>query len=182
MEDYLLVLMDSRLLISCVADFDEKVVVICHGNIEIIGRGQGERRARALQRKCPSQNLSNKQEHTPWTEAWNPEFRSPHGKPWHTSVTSLWVAVKETGEYLELALWLATLTKSPELKSKAKTLVMTHKLTSGMNDHAQHTHIHSSTHMYTCLHMHGHMCSYTLTLKNTLPGEEGRKILAFRVH
>ena len=117
MEDYLLVLMDSRLLISCVADFEEKVVVMCHGNIEIIGRGQGERRARALQRKCPSRNLSNEQEHTSWTEAWDPEFRSPHGKPWHLSVPSLGVAVKETGEYLELALWLATLTKSPGLKN-----------------------------------------------------------------
>lgn len=38
-EDYLLVLMDSRLLISCVADFEEKVVVMCHGNIEIIEGG-----------------------------------------------------------------------------------------------------------------------------------------------
>lgn len=102
MEDYLLVLMDSRLLINCVTDFEEKVVVICHGNIEIIGGGQGERRARALQRKCPSRNLSNEQEHTPWMEAWDPEFRSPHGKPWLTSVTSLGVAVKETREYLEL--------------------------------------------------------------------------------
>lgn len=41
MEDYLLVLMDSRLLISCVADFEEKVVVMCHGNIEIIGGDKG---------------------------------------------------------------------------------------------------------------------------------------------
>lgn len=67
---------------------------------------------------------------------------------------------------------------------------MTHKLTSGMNVYAhtgtcttpQHTHILSSTHMHTCLHKHVRTCSYTLTLKNTLPGEEGRKILAFRVH
>lgn len=124
---------------------------------------------------------------TPWTEAWDPEFRSP---PWKT-LAHVCNLIGGGSEGDRRILWYSNQISMVK-KTKAKTLVMTHKLTSGINVYA-HTgmcttpqHIHSSarahTHMHTCLHMHGCTCSYTLTLKNTLPGEEGRKILAFRVH